>query len=78
MKVKKFFTILLICLAVFAAVWCIIHRRVIYAWIKHEPMPELPEWHKKCMRWFFGKVGEGAVFCVGKAINKPKKVREGA
>lgn len=44
---KKILRTFLICLAVFAVIWCIIHHRVIIAWIKHEPMPELPKFHKK-------------------------------
>lgn len=53
MKASTVFKIILICILVLITIWCIIHRRVIRAWILGEPMPELPEWHKKC----FGKLG---------------------
>ncbi len=36
------------CCIIMAGVLLIIHRRVISALITGEPMPEMPEWHKKC------------------------------
>jgi hypothetical protein len=77
-KIKKFLKIMLICLIVLAAIWCLIHRRVIIAWIKREPIPELPEWHKKFVRWILGKVGEGTFYCLGRAINGKNRLDEGA
>ena len=32
-----------------------IHRRVIAAAINGDPMPEPPEWHKKCFKVFHGE-----------------------
>ena len=56
-KIKKEVKIMMICmlitLVVLLVCWVIIHRRVIKAWIKGEPLPEAPEWHKKC----FAKLG---------------------
>ena len=73
MKVRKFLKIMLICLLICAVIWCLIHRRVIYAWIKGEPIPEMPEWHKKCVKWFLGKVaGESAFCCLQKAVKSRK------
>ena len=53
MKASTVFKIILICILVLITIWCFIHRRVIHAWLLGEPMPEPPEWHKKC----FGKLG---------------------
>ena len=39
------------CIAVCIGLWFIIHRRVFAACLTGDPMPEAPEWHKKC----FGK-----------------------
>ena len=38
----------LICSAVACSALIVIHRRVIAAAITGEPIPEPPEWHKKC------------------------------
>lgn len=40
-------TIIDICI-IMCAVFLIIHRRVISAALTGVPMPEAPEWHKKC------------------------------
>ena len=53
MKASTVFKIILICILVLITIWCFIHRRVVRAWLLGEPMPEPPEWHKKC----FGKLG---------------------
>lgn len=37
--------IMLIVVAVLLLCCCFIHRRVIRALIKHEPMPKAPKWH---------------------------------
>ena len=69
-RIKEFFKVMLICLLIFAGIWCLVHRRVICAWIKHEPMPEMPELHKKCIKWFLGKVAaEGAYYGIERALN---------
>ena len=47
---KNAWKILLICVAVLFAAFLVIHRRVIAAWITGSPMPEMPEWHKKCFK----------------------------
>ncbi len=36
------------CCIITAGVLLIIHRRVISALVTGEPMPDMPEWHKKC------------------------------
>lgn len=36
------------CCIIMLGIFLIIHRRVISALITGEPMPEAPEWHKKC------------------------------
>ncbi|MCR4647095.1 MAG: hypothetical protein K5695_17100 [Oscillospiraceae bacterium] len=41
-------TIIDICI-IMLAVFLIIHRRVISAALTGAPMPETPEWHKKCL-----------------------------
>ena len=48
---KKTANTLLRCLAVCCGVFLIIHRRVIAAWLTGTEMPEMPEWHKKCLGW---------------------------
>ena len=45
---KTAFKIAVGCAAVSTCCMLVIHRRVIAACIKGEPMPEPPEWHKKC------------------------------
>ena len=40
---------LISCAAVMCGVLLIIHRRVIVAAITGEPIPEMPEWHKKML-----------------------------
>ncbi len=40
-------TLIDICI-IMLAVFFIIHRRVFSALLTGEPMPEAPEWHKKC------------------------------
>ena len=40
-------TVIDICI-IMCAVFLIIHRRVISAALTGSPMPEAPEWHKKC------------------------------
>ena len=53
MKARTILKIILICIVVLIVIWCIIHRRVVRAWLLGEPIPEPPEWHKKC----FSKLG---------------------
>lgn len=36
------------CMAVMIGLFFIIHRRVFAACLTGSPMPEAPEWHKKC------------------------------
>lgn len=36
------------CCIILVGVFLIIHRRVISALLTGEPMPEMPEWHKRC------------------------------
>lgn len=38
------------CAAVACGVFLIIHRRVIAACITGTPMPEMPDWHRKCFK----------------------------
>ena len=38
-------TIIWIIVAILIVCCLITHRRVIWAWIKHEPMPKAPKWH---------------------------------
>lgn len=45
---KTAFKIAIGCAAVSTCCMLVIHRRVIAACIKGEPMPEPPKWHKKC------------------------------
>ena len=45
---KKALQILLIVIAVACGLFLFIHRRVIAAYLKGEPLPEAPEWHKTC------------------------------
>ena len=52
-KIKKAIRVFVCILVILLIVWAVIHRRVIRAWIKGEPIPEAPEWHKKC----FEKLG---------------------
>ncbi len=49
---KKLIKWTLILLGIFVICWCIIHRRVIYAWLTGGEMPEMPEWHKSCFKKF--------------------------
>ena len=46
---KKVLIEVIKCLAVLTGVFLIIHRRVIAAAITGSEMPEMPEWHKKCL-----------------------------
>lgn len=46
--VKTFIEIL----AVACGLFLIIHRRVFAACITGDPVPEPPEWHKKCFKCF--------------------------
>ena len=48
-KVKKALLIMLCIMIICLIVWSIIHRYVIKAYILGEPVPEAPEWHKKCL-----------------------------
>ena len=41
-------TLIDICI-IMCAVFLIIHRRVISSTLTGAPMPEAPEWHKKCV-----------------------------
>ena len=47
---KQTIKALISCMAVCCGVLLIIHRRVIAACITGDPMPEAPEWHKKCFK----------------------------
>ncbi len=38
------------CMAVMFGLFLIIHRRVFAACLTGSPMPEAPEWHKKCFK----------------------------
>ena len=38
-------TIILIIVCIMVVCCCYTHRRVIRAFIKHEPMPKAPSWH---------------------------------
>jgi len=42
-------------MAVCCGLFLIIHRHVIAACITGSPMPEAPEWHKKCFKCLAGK-----------------------
>ena len=48
---KGFIKAIVECAAVCIGLWFINHRRVFAACLTGDPMPEAPEWHKKC----FGK-----------------------
>ena len=48
---KGFIKAIVECAAVTIGLWFIIHRRVFAACLTGDPIPEAPEWHKKC----FGK-----------------------
>ena len=58
---KKLLRNFLICLAILVAIWCLIHHRVIAAWIKGEPMPELPKFHKKFLAMLGIKIFDGVM-----------------
>lgn len=45
---KKTIKMVIECMAIMTGVWMIIHRHVISACLTGDPMPEAPEWHKKC------------------------------
>jgi hypothetical protein len=45
---KNTLSTLIKCAVVVCGVLLIIHRRVIAACLTGSPMPEVPEWHKKC------------------------------
>lgn len=47
---KKTMYTLISCMAVCCGLFLIIHRHVIAACITGSPMPEAPEWHKKCFK----------------------------
>ncbi len=47
-KMKSVCSAVIECCAVCCGVLLIIHRRVFAAVLTGSPMPEAPEWHKKC------------------------------
>ena len=49
---KKVIRTIIECMAIMMGVWFIIHRHVISACLTGSPMPEAPEWHKKCFGGF--------------------------
>ena len=49
---KKAVRTVIECMAIMMGVWFIIHRHVISACLTGSPMPEAPEWHKKCFGGF--------------------------
>ncbi len=54
MKKKTWVIVILAVAACLCAVWTFIHRRVIRAAVKGEPMPECPHWLPACLRGKFG------------------------
>ncbi len=50
-KIKNYCKAIIECCAVCCGVLLIIHRRVISAALTGSPMPEAPEWHKKCFKF---------------------------
>ena len=48
------------CAVVSLGVLLILHRRVFSACITGDPMPEPPEWHKKCFKGCFPAAGGSA------------------
>mgnify|MGYP006872993427 CR=1 FL=1 len=55
---KQALNIMIRCTAVCCGVLLIIHRRVIAACITGGPIPEAPEWHKKCFKCLNAKAEE--------------------
>ena len=49
-KLKTWILVIASVLAVLCAAWAFIHRRVILAAIRREPLPACPHWLPRCLR----------------------------
>ena len=47
-EIKNLIKAVIECAVIFLGVMLIIHRHVFSAFLTGGPMPEAPEWHKKC------------------------------
>lgn len=50
MKKKTWIFVLIAVFAALVTCWVFIHRRVIRACIKKEPLPPCPDWHPDCVK----------------------------